>query len=163
MSTEHVRSHTHTRGRSTGSPCCSSSSTDLLLPVVRQGQVVVPAACLLIVVHECVQVWKVAVQVNVSGVPSPHQVAIELWTLLSRRQNSFQISAACGLRCFIPAEWVNNCASWDLQSGCRGVMNSNYLEAEKKKLLHKLHRHSAALLFSNMCFSLLDIMISLFS
>lgn len=54
---------------------------------------VVPAVCLLVVVHECVQVWKVAVQVDVSGVPSTHQVAIELWTLLSRRQNSFQISA----------------------------------------------------------------------
>lgn len=68
-----------------GSPCCSSSSTDLLLPVIRQGQVVVPAICLLIVVHECVQVWKVAVQVDVSGVASTHQVAIELWTLSSRR------------------------------------------------------------------------------
>lgn len=66
---------------------CLSSSTDLLLPVVRQGQVVVSSVGLLVVVHECVQVWKVPVQIVVSGVPSTHQVAVELWTLLTHRQN----------------------------------------------------------------------------
>lgn len=62
--------------------CRSSSRTDLLLPVVRQGQVVVASISLLIVVHERVQVGKVAVQVDFSGVSSAHQVAVELWTLL---------------------------------------------------------------------------------
>ena len=77
------------------SPACLSSSTDLVLPVVRQGQVVVPSVGLLVVVHERVQVWKVAVQVDFPGVPSTHQVAVELWTLLTHRQNT-----AVGLPCF---------------------------------------------------------------
>lgn len=67
-------------------PVYLSSSTDLLLPVVRQRQVVVSSIGLLIVIHERIQVWKVPVQVNISGVTSTHQVAVELWTLLTHRQ-----------------------------------------------------------------------------
>lgn len=80
-----IQTRTH---RETGSPGCLPSSTDLLLPVVRQGQVVVASVGLLIVVHESVQVWKVTVQIDFSGVPSTHQVAVELWTLLNHRQHS---------------------------------------------------------------------------
>lgn len=82
----HQRKHvfctrTHTAVKKTGGAPFIRSRTDLLLPVVRQGQVVVASVGLLIVVHECVQVGKVAVQVDFSGVSSAHQVAIELWTL----------------------------------------------------------------------------------
>lgn len=77
----------HIEKRGLVSPVCLSSSPDLLLPVVRQRQVVVSSVGLLVVVHECVQVWKVAVQINFFGVPSTHQVAVELWTLLTHKQN----------------------------------------------------------------------------
>lgn len=65
-------------------PYVSSSSTDLLLPVVWQRQVVVSSVVFLVVVHEGVQVWKVPVQIDLPGVASTHQVAVELWTLLTQ-------------------------------------------------------------------------------
>lgn len=36
---------------------------------------------LLVVVHEAIQVWEVAIEVDISGIPTTHQVAIEFWTL----------------------------------------------------------------------------------
>lgn len=63
-------------------PSLPAALTDLLFPVVWQGQVVVASVGLLIVVHEPVEVGEVAVQVNIPGVASAHQVAVELRTLL---------------------------------------------------------------------------------
>lgn len=103
------------------SPQCSSCSTDLLLPVVRQGQVVVSSVVFLIVVHERVQVWKVPVQIDLPGVAPTHQVAVELWTLLTQG-NSIK------------------CAK------LQPVGSSYCLVAERRKLafiLHTLLRHSS--------------------
>lgn len=88
----------HTRTQINGLFCAlrrSSSSTDLLLPVVRQGQVVVSPVGLLVVVHERVQVWKVPVQIDFSGVPSTHQVAVELWTLLTHKMSHLSNRSYC--------------------------------------------------------------------
>lgn len=66
--------------------------TDLLFPVVRQGQVVVASVGLLVVVHERVEVGEVAVQVDVPGVASAHQVAVELGTLLPHKSQSWVLT-----------------------------------------------------------------------
>lgn len=64
--------------------------TDLLLPVVRQRQVVVSTLGLLVVIHEGVQVRKVAVQIYFSEVSPAHQVSVEFGPLSTHRQNLFQ-------------------------------------------------------------------------
>lgn len=74
---------------------CLSSSIYLLLPVVWQWQMVISAVGLLVVVHERVQIRKIAVQINFPGVPSTHQVAVELWTLLTRIKHIMPFKSAC--------------------------------------------------------------------
>lgn len=80
------------------------SGADLLLPVVRQRQVVVSPLVFFKVIHEGVQVWKVSVQINFSGVPSTHQVAIEFRTLLTQRENSKLL-----LGCLYPSTAIEMC------------------------------------------------------
>lgn len=55
--------------------------THLVLPVVWKGQMVILSIVFLIVIHEGIQVREIAIQVHISGVPTAHQVTIELWTL----------------------------------------------------------------------------------
>lgn len=71
-------------------PAQNQWGTDLLLPVVRQWQVVVSTLGLLVVIHEGVQVRKVAVQIYFSEVSPAHQVSVEFGPLWSHRQNLFQ-------------------------------------------------------------------------
>lgn len=39
---------------------------------------------LLIVIHKGIQVWEIAIEVHISGIPTAHKVTIELWTLEAR-------------------------------------------------------------------------------
>lgn len=55
----------------------------------------VASAGLLVVVHERVQVREVPVQINFSGVPSTHQVAVELWTLLTHTETLRPVKSPC--------------------------------------------------------------------
>lgn len=72
-------------------PTLNHCTTHLLLPVVWQRQVVVSTLGLLVVIHEGVEIWKVAVQIHFSEVPPAHQVSIEFGPLSTHRQNWFQV------------------------------------------------------------------------
>lgn len=71
-------------------PTQNHRSAHLLLPVVWQGQVVVSTLGLLVVIHEGVEIRKVAVQIDFSEVSPAHQVPIEFRPLWTHRQNWFQ-------------------------------------------------------------------------
>lgn len=137
--------------------CPSSGSTHLLLPVVRQGQVVASSAGLFIVVHECVQVWKVAVQIDISGVPSAHQVAIKLWALFDPQTKWFSNRSYFWVNfVFFQCDWVTYFASWDLRFFSYDIKLFGRSKGKLVCVLHKPAQASGGVtivkMFSNMLF-----------